>query len=33
MSRVMKKGLKEELTKLGILIVYLFGSRALGKDH
>ena len=27
----MKKRLKEELTKLGILIVYLFGSKAIGK--
>ena len=27
----MKKALKEELTKLGILIVYLFGSKAIGK--
>jgi len=27
----MKKALKEELTELGILIVYLFGSKAIGK--
>jgi predicted nucleotidyltransferase len=27
----MKKGLKEKLTKLGILAVYLFGSKAIGK--
>jgi predicted nucleotidyltransferase len=31
MSRVMKKGLKKELTKFGILIVYLFGSKARGR--
>lgn len=31
MSGAMKKRLKEELIKLGILIVYLFGSKAMGK--
>jgi len=29
-SSAMEKGLKKELTKLGILIVYLFGSMAIG---
>jgi predicted nucleotidyltransferase len=30
-SGPMKKGLKEKLTNLGILIVYLFGSKAIGR--
>ena len=31
MFSAMKNRLKEELTKLGILIVYLFGSKAIGR--